>query len=114
MQNKAPSKDILSAAKDLRKLEVISQLNLITDKEKAAEKAAIEKNLGLIRAADVKKKATTSVATSQAAKSASKANNQAAKPATKSKALTTSNAQPLEVEENVEVQVLVPEVTSPF
>ena len=115
MQNKAPSKDILSAAKDLRKLEVISQLNLITDKEKAAEKAAIEKNLGLIRAADVNKKATTSTTTAQAAKSAPKANNQAAKPAAKSKAPTTSNTQPVEVEEeNVDVQVLVPEVTSPF
>lgn len=44
---KAPAKDILTAAKDLRKLEVLFELNLITSKEKDREKAAIEKSLGL-------------------------------------------------------------------
>ncbi len=47
MKPKAPSKDILGAAKDLRKLEVLYDLNLITSKEKEAEKKAIEKYLGI-------------------------------------------------------------------
>lgn len=44
---KAPSKNILNAAKDIRKLEALYDLNLITSAEKAAEKAAIEKYLGI-------------------------------------------------------------------
>ncbi|MBQ9732362.1 MAG: CDC27 family protein [Alphaproteobacteria bacterium] len=44
---KAPSKNILSAAKDIRKLEALYDLNLITSAEKSAEKAAIEKYLGI-------------------------------------------------------------------
>lgn len=51
MRNKAPAKDIMSAAKDLRKLEVLYDLNLITAKEKAKEQQAIEKYLGINRAA---------------------------------------------------------------
>lgn len=47
MKPKAPSKDILSAAKDIRKLEVIYDLNLITSKEKEKEQKAIEKSLGI-------------------------------------------------------------------
>lgn len=50
MQNKIPSRDVMGAAKDLRKLEILYDLNLITAKEKAAEKAAIEKYLGINRA----------------------------------------------------------------
>ncbi|MDD4556951.1 MAG: hypothetical protein PHE89_06485 [Alphaproteobacteria bacterium] len=42
-KNKAPSRDILGAAKDLRKLEVIAELGLITPKEKEAEQRAIER-----------------------------------------------------------------------
>lgn len=34
LKNKAPSKNILDAAKDIRKLEVLYDLNLITSKEK--------------------------------------------------------------------------------
>ena len=49
MQNKIPSRDVMGAAKDLRKLEILYDLNLITAKEKAAEKAAIEKYLGINR-----------------------------------------------------------------
>lgn len=49
MAPKAPSKNILGAAKDLRKLEVLYDLNLITSKEKAAEQKAIEKYLGINR-----------------------------------------------------------------
>ncbi len=49
LKNKAPSRDILGAAKDLRKLEVLYDLNLITSGEKAAEKKAIEQYLGIRR-----------------------------------------------------------------
>ena len=124
MQNKAPSKDILSAAKDLRKLEVISELKLITDKEKAAEKAAIEKNLGMSRAATkakapaTTKKASPAVKTDKTKSAAEKA------PATQPKLLVPTAAQAqtaptndnttVELVEENNVQVLVPEVTSPF
>ena len=47
LKKKAPAKDIITAAKDLRKLEVIYDLNLITSDEKELEKKAIEKSLGL-------------------------------------------------------------------
>ena len=87
MQNKAPSKDILSAAKDLRKLEVISELKLITDKEKAAEKAAIEKNLGMSRAPATTKKASPAVKTDKTKSAAEKA------PATQPKLLVPAAAQ---------------------
>lgn len=50
MRNKTPSKDIMGAAKDLRKLEVLYDLNLITSKEKQKEQKAIEKYLGINRA----------------------------------------------------------------
>ncbi len=49
IKNKAPSKNILDAAKDLRRLEVLYNLNLITDSEKNAEKKAVEKHLGINR-----------------------------------------------------------------
>lgn len=49
LKNKAPAKDIMNAAKDLRKLEVLYDLNLITSKEKAKEQQAIEKYLGINR-----------------------------------------------------------------
>lgn len=61
LKPKAPSKDILGAAKDLRKLEVLYDLNLITSGEKAAEKQAIEKYLGINREAP--KPATPAVQT---------------------------------------------------
>ncbi|MBE6452515.1 MAG: tetratricopeptide repeat protein [Alphaproteobacteria bacterium] len=47
LKPKAPSKNILDAAKDIRKLEALYNLNLITSSEKAAEKTAIEKYLGI-------------------------------------------------------------------
>lgn len=47
LKRKTPSKDIISAAKDLRKLEVIYDLNLITSNEKEKERNAIEQSLGL-------------------------------------------------------------------
>ena len=48
-KRKLPSKDIMTAAKNLRKLEVLYDLNLITTKEKEKEKAAIENYLGINR-----------------------------------------------------------------
>ena len=54
MKPKAPSRDILGAAKDLRKLEILYDLQLITSKEKAKEKQAIEKYLGVNRAPSTK------------------------------------------------------------
>ncbi|MCQ2740614.1 MAG: hypothetical protein MJ210_00635, partial [Alphaproteobacteria bacterium] len=49
MKNKAPSKNILDAANDIRRLEVLYDLGLITESEKEAEKRAIEKYLGIHR-----------------------------------------------------------------
>lgn len=47
IKNKAPSKNILDAADDLRRLEILYDLNLITEREKQTEKKAIEKYLGI-------------------------------------------------------------------
>ena len=47
IKNKAPSKNILDAADDLRRLEILYDLNLITERERQAEKKAIEKFLGI-------------------------------------------------------------------
>ena len=47
LKNKAPARDVMGAAKDLRKLELLLDLELITAKEKEEEKQAIEKYLGV-------------------------------------------------------------------
>ena len=47
LKNKTPSKNILDAAKDLRRLEALYNMGLITESERAKEKAAIEKYLGI-------------------------------------------------------------------
>lgn len=62
MKPKAPSKDILGAARDLRKLEVLYDLNLITGGEKEAEKKAVEKYLGINRSAPGKPAVATPAA----------------------------------------------------
>ena len=62
LKKKAPAKDIISAAKDLRKLEVVYDLNLITSSEKAKEQQAIEQSLGL-KSQPAAKPATTPKAT---------------------------------------------------
>lgn len=49
IKNKAPAKNILDAAHDLRQLEVLYDLDLITANEKLAEKKAVEKYLGIRR-----------------------------------------------------------------
>ncbi len=47
IKNKAPSKNILDAAQDIRKLEILQELGLITENEKNLEKKAIERALGI-------------------------------------------------------------------
>ena len=47
MKNKAPSKNILDAANDVRRLETLYGIDLITESEKEAEKKAVEKYLGI-------------------------------------------------------------------
>ena len=70
MKPKAPSKDILGAAKDLRKLEVLYDLNLITSGEKEAEKKAIEKYLGINRKESGKTTVPAAALTSEQARQA--------------------------------------------
>ena len=52
LKKKAPSKNIIDAAKDLRKLEVLYNLNLITSGEKEKETDVIEHALGLKETTD--------------------------------------------------------------
>lgn len=102
MSNKAPSKDIMGAAKDLRKLEVLQDLNLITSQEKSKEQIAVEKYLGINKAP---------------AKAA------AAKPAPKALPAEIIETQ-VEITEKIETSApvedvspakpLIPSVTSPF
>lgn len=58
--NKAPSKNILDAAKDLRRLEALANMGLITEAERLKEKNAIEKHLGI--KADEKPAPATNIA----------------------------------------------------
>ncbi len=131
MKPKAPAKDILSAAKDLRKIEVIHQLGLITKDEKDKEKAAVEKYLGINRAAPktaAKPEAKSSTKTSSPVPEALV--NKDEKPAEnliplnkneKPELLTSTAKAPVQtpakttpiVTETIE-EVIIPEVTSPF
>ena len=111
---KAPAKDIMTAAKDLRKLEVIYDMNLITADEKQQEKAAIEKYLGINRTPPAKK---TAPAPAKKTRPASKPQPEEIKveletPKGEPKLLTPPVSSPTVKTE--ELQVLVPEVTSPF
>ena len=117
LKNKAPSKNILDAAKDLRRLEVLSNLNLITDSEHTAEKKAVEKYLGIGRAPA--KPAAKPVAKIQP-KPADKACNptEEVKPEVKetvaaapAKTTVTETVSPAPVQP---VQAAAPDVTSPF
>ena len=110
MKPKAPAKDILSAAKDLRKVEVISELGLITDKEKSAEKAAIEKSLGIAHSETAPQNTVVSTAKPDV--------KEDTKPETKEATPVQSKDTSAPVAENIEtvedVQILIPEVLSPF
>ncbi len=96
MARKAPSRTILSAAKDLRKLEVLYDLNLITSSEKTAEQKAIEKYLGINRAPATPK---------------TEAPKADVKPVTEKEAQTTetSEAKTVELQAPVTVTVTVPQ-----
>ena len=69
LKNKVPSRDVMNAAKDLRKLELLLDLELITNKEKEEEKQAIEKYLGVNRqekVSDTPKEVKTQIAPAEA------------------------------------------------
>lgn len=90
-----PSKDILTAAKNLRKLEVLHDLNLITSNEKEKEKSAIERYIGINK-------------TPQPAKTTAKqAANDLIQP------IKEENSQKTE-DKKISVEPLVPMVSSPF
>lgn len=109
LKNKAPAKDIMNAAKDLRKLEVLYDLNLITSKEKAKEQQAIEKYLGINRET---KPAVPAAAPTPAAVEVREEIKEviAEAPASVSQAAET---QPAETETS-QPQPLIPNVSSPF
>ncbi len=95
MKRKLPSKDIMTAAKNLRKLEVLHDLNLITSNEKEKEKAAIERYIGINKAPQVQKTAEKEPA------------NDLIQP------IKDENIQKTE-EKKASVEPLVPMVSSPF
>ena len=107
MKNRAPSRDIMGAAKDMRKIEVLYDLNLITAKEKDKEQAAIESNLGINKSgANTRVSATPpppakTVASAPAATSAAKASPTAQ---------TADAGKPTDVAP----ELLIPNVTQPF
>ena len=118
--NKAPSRDIMGAAKDLRKLELLEDLQLITPKEKAAEKDAIEKHLGVNRS-DNKTQKNISAPT------VSKQIPHEAMPVATVETPVLTTPKPEIVENTIEIitseptteaapvpQPLIPNVTSPF
>lgn len=103
IKNKAPSKNILDAADDLRRLEILYDLNLITERERLAEKKAVEKYLGIDRSP--KKPVAESVATQTSA------------PATTPQAVAPENnivATPKPEELNKVAAPTTPNVSSPF
>lgn len=119
MQPKAPSKDIMSAAKDLRKLEVISELGLITKNEKAKEKKAIEEGLGLN---NIPKNSSVEEKKSDVKKD-EKPNQTAEKVESVAIETTATDNQPQSLipseTESLggtveEVQIIVPDVSNPF
>ncbi len=57
LKNKAPSKNILDAARDLRRLEALYNMGLITESERIKEKEAIERYLGIKQAEQTAKTA---------------------------------------------------------
>ena len=106
LKKKAPSTNILDAAKDIRKLEVIYDLNLITSKEKAKEQKAIEKYLGITPAPSKTVKAA-------APAGAPKSMNPAPLAPTVPKVTTEVSIAVEEAPANTP-QPLIPAVTSPF
>ncbi len=113
LKPKAPSKNILDAAKDIRKLEVIHDLGLITSKEKEKEQKAIEKYLGIAQAssrAPVKpqQRAAAVPAEPKPADIKSETKIIIETPAQPQTAAPAASAEPLQP------QLLLPDVSSPF
>ena len=94
IKNKAPSKNILDAADDLRRLEILYDLNLITERERQAERKAIEKYLGIDNSPKQPEPAvvTTPAQTQAVTSQASTTEISQTKPAEESK--TPENANP--------------------
>lgn len=113
MKPQAPAKDILTAAKNLRKLDVIRDLGLITKSEQMKEKQAIENYLGINRA-DAKKAPTPAKAEAKAKDNAPVPQN-LLKIQPEAVAAPTANAAAPKVETAViQEEVIIPEVSSPF
>ncbi len=108
LKNKAPSKNILDAAKDLRRLEVLYELDLITASEKEAEKKAIEKSLGIDRTP--KKQAVKEPV--KAAEPVVESKAEEVKPVDVPKVQEKPIEQEIMAEEIVEIKS--PQVSSPF
>ena len=100
IKNKAPSKHVLDAAKDLRRLEVLYNLNLITDSEKNTEKKAIEKHLGINNNPPKKETQPTKIEQKPTAQE-------------QPQALTVNTTQP-DNQPISEDEITIPEVSSPF
>ena len=130
LKPKAPSRDILGAAKDLRKLEILQDLQLITTKEKEKEKQAVEKYLGVNRS-QPKSMATTAEPEPATEKNAAQNIPHEAMPVARVATPTLTAPKPEVVESKVEIitaaplaetapepapapQPLIPNVSSPF
>ena len=106
IKNKAPSKNILDAADDLRRLEILYDLNLITERERQAERKAVEKYLGIDNSP---KPAPQTVASASQAE----IKNTTSQETTSSQSATpASTAQANRVEQKTEQ--VNPNVSSPF
>jgi len=115
LKKKAPAKDIISAAKDLRKLEVIYDLGLITTSEKAKEQKAIEQYLGIKTSEEPKKTPSapqaivpTTVQTPQAEEITITV------PANSKEVITTTVETIPANKPTEEITPLIPDVSSPF
>ncbi len=113
----APAKDILSAAKNLRKLEVLHDLGLITADEKNKEKKEIENYLGLNRPSPQKKvqKSESASAENTTPEPQNLINISKTEPTpavAPAPAVPTTDA--AQNETVVKEEILLPEVSSPF
>lgn len=107
IKNKAPSKNILDAADDLRRLEILYDLNLITEREKQTERKAIEKYLGIDNTPK-KVEPTVTQPTTQPEQATTPATAPATEPAQAPKTENKTNLS------NEISDTLDPDVSSPF
>ncbi len=121
LKKKAPSKNILDAATDLRRLEVLYDLNLITSAEKEAEKNAVEKYLGINKAPQPTAKTTNTATNNGVSEVTTTVSEQPIPLNAKVDTVTKGNesvavithTEPL-VKEELPPQNIVPDVSSPF